>query len=104
MKRARRRAISVVYTQVYSTGAPPRMSAFLRLRLIKAEVAPAPGGARVDTFAAVSIKETEQSPQGPVIVQKKKTFYPDWGKCFDSHLVSGRRMMVNNNNKIIIIR
>ena len=100
MKRARRRTISVVHTQVYSRGAPPRMSAFLRLRLIKAEVAPAPGGARVDTFAAVSIKETEQSPQGPVIIQKKKTFYPDWGKCFDSHLVSGRRMMVNNNNNI----
>ncbi|XP_003384983.1 PREDICTED: protein kinase C delta type-like [Amphimedon queenslandica] len=70
------------------------MSAFLRLKLLKAEVAPAPGVARVDTFAAVSIKETEQSPQGPVLVQKKKTFYPEWGKCFDSHLVTGRRMMV----------
>ena len=58
------------------------------------------GGGKVEAFAAVSIKEMEQSPHGPKLVQKKKTFYPDWGKCFDSHLVSGRRMMVRREREI----
>lgn len=58
------------------------------------------GGGKVEAFAAVSIKEMEQSPHGPKLVQKKKTFYPDWGKCFDSHLVSGRRMMVRREGEI----
>ena len=57
------------------------------------------GGGKVEAFAAVSIKEMEQSPHGPKLVQKKKTFYPDWGKCFDSHLVSGRRMMVRRERE-----
>ena len=26
--------------------------------------------------------------------QKKKTFYPDWDRCFDSHLRGGRKMQI----------
>lgn len=46
-------------------------------------------------FCGVNIMEAVHSPgEGMKLMQKKKTFYPDWNKCFDSHLVQGRRMQV----------
>ena len=67
------------------------MSAFLRLKLTDAQVSkPTP-----QPFCAVNIMEAVHSPgEGVKLLQKKKTFYPDWNKCFDSHLVQGRRMQV----------
>lgn len=72
-----------------------REMSFLRVKLI--EVNFEKGGAMpADPFCAVKILEVQsQSEDGEdQLVQKKKTFYPQWNRCFDSHLVQGRRMQV----------
>ena len=66
---------------------------FIRVKLI--EVAPAKEWRTeertFDPFCAVHIKEAVMSPgQGISLVQKKKTIYPEWNKCFDTHLYDGR--------------
>ena len=67
------------------------MSAFLRLKLTDAQL----GRPTPQPFCGVNIMEAVHSPgEGVKLLQKKKTFYPDWNKCFDSHLVQGRRMQV----------
>ena len=66
------------------------MSAFLRIRLLECQL-----DNRRESFCSVSIKDAVHSPgEGIKLMQKKKTFYPDWGKCFDSHVLQGRRMQV----------
>ena len=46
-------------------------------------------------FCAVNIKEAVHDDRGGVqLQQQKKTFYPDWNRCFDSHLKPGRRMQI----------
>lgn len=68
---------------------------FLRVKLI--EVNFEEGGTMPnDPFCAVKILEVQNQSEGgePQLVQKKKTFYPQWNRCFDSHLVQGRRMQV----------
>lgn len=48
-----------------------------------------------DPFCAVNIKEVSKDGNGQTIfVQQKKTFYPEWNRCFDSHLKPGRRMQI----------
>ena len=72
-----------------------REMSFLRVKLI--EVNFGEGGAMpADPFCAVKILEVQsQNEDGEhQLVQKKKTFYPQWNRCFDSHLVQGRRMQV----------
>ncbi len=67
------------------------MSSFLRLKMTEAQL----GKPVSQPFCAVNIMEAVHSPgEGVKLLQKKKTFYPDWNKCFDSHLVQGRRMQV----------
>ena len=65
---------------------------FIRVKLIEAE--PASEWLKKGTFesyCAVHIKEAIMSPtQGISLVQKKKTIYPEWNKCFDTHLYAGR--------------
>ena len=66
---------------------------FIRVKLI--DVEPAPGWLKdaqpFDSYCAVHIKEAVISPtQGISLVQKKKTIYPEWNKCFDTHLYDGR--------------
>lgn len=66
--------------------------AFLRIRLCEAIVDHTKPN---DPFCAVNIKEAITDGDGAVsLQQKKKTFYPVWGRCFDSHLKSGRRMQI----------
>ena len=68
---------------------------FLRVKLIEANFEE--GGAVVaDPYCAVKILEVHsQNDDGELqLIQKKKTFYPQWNRCFDSHLVQGRRMQV----------
>ena len=68
---------------------------FLRVKLI--EVNFEEGGTMPsDPFCAVKILEVQSQGEGgdPQLIQKKKTFYPQWNRCFDSHLVQGRRMQV----------
>ena len=44
-----------------------------------------------DPFCGVHIKEAVEVPgQGVQLVQKKKTIYPDWNRCFDTHLYDGK--------------
>ena len=42
-------------------------------------------------FCGVHIKEAVEVPgHGLQLVQKKKTIYPDWNRCFDTHLYEGK--------------
>ena len=46
-------------------------------------------------FCAVNIKEASTDAEGVLQLQQhKKTFYPAWNKCFDSHLKAGRRLQI----------
>jgi len=66
--------------------------AFLRIKLLEAII---DRGKPNEPFCAVNIKEAVSSGDGSVTLQqKKKTFYPDWDRCFDSHIHSGRRMQI----------
>lgn len=66
--------------------------AFLRLKLLEVIMDHSKPN---DPFCAVNIKEASQDPAGQVVLQQhKKTFYPAWNRCFDSHLKSGRRMQI----------
>lgn len=67
---------------------------FLRVRLLEAVIEQ--GKKPVEPYCAINIKEVEENG---AIVQKKKTFYPDWNRCFDSHIVEGRRMQIIVNDK-----
>lgn len=62
---------------------------FIRVKLI--EVKPASDWKMFDPFCSVHVKEAVMTPgQGIALVQKKKTFMPDWNKCFDTHNYEGR--------------
>ena len=68
------------------------MTAFLRIKLVEVVL-----GQRkpLDPYCAVNIKEAVGNPDGSLsLQQQKKTFYPDWDRCFDSHLKPGRRMQI----------
>lgn len=48
-----------------------------------------------DPFCAVNIKEAVPDGSGQIVLkQMKKTFYPEWNRCFDSHLKPDRRMQI----------
>ena len=68
---------------------------FLRVKLIEANFEEG-GAVPADPFCAVKILEvqSQNDDDEPQLIQKKKTFYPQWNRCFDSHLVQGRRMQV----------
>ena len=66
--------------------------AFLRIKLLEVLV---DRGKPHDPFCAVNIKQAIEGGDGSVTLQQqKKTFYPDWDRCFDSHLHQGRRMQI----------
>ena len=75
------------------------MSSFLRVRLLEARL---DGLQPTDPICAVNIKEPAEptsanggaQSHSPVMVQKKQTFYPRWGRCFDSHVYPGRVMQI----------
>jgi len=69
-------------------------TSFLRVRLLEAIFDD--GKKPSEPYCTVNIKEIDE--RGTVL-QKKKTFYPDWNKCFDSHLLNGRRMQIIVNDK-----
>jgi len=80
---------------------------FIRIKLIEAS-----GGSEVwkelegagktwEPFCGVHIKEAIEVPgQGIQLVQKKKTIYPDWNRCFDTHLYQGRMITLVVMNKV----
>ena len=54
-----------------------------------------------EPYCGVHIKEAVEVPgQGIQLVQKKKTIYPDWNRCFDMHLYEGRMVSMVVMNKI----
>lgn len=71
---------------------------FIRVKLIEVEQAEewkANSNGNFDPYCAIHIKEAVQTPgQGVQLVQKKRTIYPEWNKCFDTHLYPGRVISV----------
>ena len=66
--------------------------AFLRVKLLEAIVDHTKPN---EPYCAVNVLEATANPDGSTAYkQKKKTFYPDWDRCFDSHLRHGRRMQI----------
>lgn len=71
--------------------------AFVRLKLLEAIVDQKPS----EPVCSVNIKEAITGEDGTVTFdQRKKTFCPDWDRCFDSHLKPGRRMQIIVNDKV----
>ena len=67
--------------------------AFLRIKLLEAIIDHTKPN---EPFCAVNIKEALKSEaDGSVTLQqRKKTFFPVWDRCFDSHIHQGRRMQI----------
>ena len=81
---------------------------FIRVKLLQAEAGAGWDelGTTFDPFCSVHIKEAIEVPgQGIQLVQKKKTIYPDWNKCFDTHQNAGRvitvAVMSKHDNKLV---
>lgn len=73
------------------------MAAFLRIKLLEVIMDHSKPN---DPFCAVNIKEATQGDGGQLVLQQhKKTFYPEWNRCFDSHLKPGRRMQIFVHDK-----
>ncbi|XP_065674354.1 protein kinase C delta type isoform X2 [Hydra vulgaris] len=54
-----------------------------------------------DPYTGVHIKEAVEIPgQGLQLVQEKKTIYPEWNRCFDTHLKPGRMVTFVLMNKV----
>ncbi|XP_002740313.1 protein kinase C delta type-like [Saccoglossus kowalevskii] len=81
---------------------------FIRVKLLQVE----PGSRKMvddgevfDPFCAINVKEAVESQgHGVQLVQKKKTIYPDWNKCFDAHVYDGRVVQIvimNRPNKML---
>lgn len=80
---------------------------FIRIKLIEAQAGPEvwkeleEKGKTWEPFCGIHIKEAVDVPgEGIKLVQKKKTIYPDWNRCFDTHLYQGRviTLVVMNKN------
>ena len=66
--------------------------AFMRLKLLEVLMDHTKPN---NPFCAVNIKEAVPDDGGAMqLLQHKKTFYPDWNRCFDTHLKPGRRMQI----------
>ena len=54
-----------------------------------------------DPTCSVNVLEAMAGEDGSVTYeQRKKTFFPDWDRCFDSHLKHARRMQIIVNDRI----
>ncbi|XP_033116575.1 protein kinase C delta type-like [Anneissia japonica] len=71
---------------------------FLRVRLMQVDKGVAnvlPEGGIFDPYCAINVKQKEKTASGGYqLVQKKKTVFPEWNKCFDSHLYEGRVIQI----------
>lgn len=45
-----------------------------------------------EPYAAVSVLDPDEKNGHGKMMQKKPTFYPNWGQCFDSHISRGRQL------------
>ena len=72
--------------------------AFIRIKLLEAIIDHAKP---TEPTCSVNVKEAITSDDGNVTYeQHKKTFFPDWDRCFDSHLKPGRRMQIIVNERV----
>ena len=84
---------------------------FIRIKLIEATAGPnvwkelEAEGKTWDPFTGIHIKEAVEIPgQGLQLIQKKKTIYPDWNRCFDTHLNPGKFSFIFTSQSNSFIR
>uniref|UniRef100_A0A4X2L6K7 Protein kinase C n=1 Tax=Vombatus ursinus TaxID=29139 RepID=A0A4X2L6K7_VOMUR len=72
------------------------MSPFLRIGLSNFDSGPYQlcQGEVVSPYCAVLVKESVESENGQIYVQKKPTMYPPWDSTFDAHINKGRVMQI----------
>ena len=71
--------------------------AFLRIKLLEAIL---DHTKPLDPICSVNVKEAVTAPGGSIALeQRKKTFHPEWDRCFDSHLKPGRRIQIIVNDR-----
>ena len=71
--------------------------AFLRIKLLEAIL---DHTKPLDPACSVNVKEAVTATDGSVALeQRKKTFHPEWDRCFDSHLKPGRRIQIIVNDR-----
>jgi len=71
------------------------MAPFLRIVLVKCETGQNNLNYKTDTFVAVNVKECILTERGTAnLEQRKKTMFPEWNSCFDSHLKDGRVVQI----------
>ncbi|XP_044534290.1 protein kinase C theta type isoform X2 [Gracilinanus agilis] len=72
------------------------MSPFLRIGLSHFDSGPCQPcqGEMVSPYCAVLVKESVESENGQIFVQKKPTMYPPWDSTFDAHINKGRVMQI----------
>uniref|UniRef100_F7G6Y7 Protein kinase C n=1 Tax=Monodelphis domestica TaxID=13616 RepID=F7G6Y7_MONDO len=72
------------------------MSPFLRIGLSHFDCGPYQPcqGEVVSPYCAVLVKESVESENGQIFVQKKPTMYPPWDSTFDAHINKGRVMQI----------
>ncbi|XP_036618004.1 protein kinase C theta type [Trichosurus vulpecula] len=72
------------------------MSPFLRIGLSNFDSGPYQPcqGEVVSPYCAVLVKESVESENGQIYVQKKPTMYPPWDSTFDAHINKGRVMQI----------
>jgi hypothetical protein len=77
----------LAYSFVYTVMATKK--SFIRTKLLEVQC-----GAlhAIEPYAAVRILDSEEGNGQGKLIQKKQTFYPNWGQCFDSHISKGRQM------------
>uniref|UniRef100_H2YN79 Protein kinase C n=1 Tax=Ciona savignyi TaxID=51511 RepID=H2YN79_CIOSA len=67
------------------------MPPFVRVKIVRFELTGQHHGSVSDYFVAINVKEcVVQNGIRGTLMQKKKTIYPEWDGCFDSHLKDGR--------------
>lgn len=72
--------------------------AFIRIKLLEAIVDHAKPS---EPACSVNVKEAITGDDGAVTFdQRKKMFFPDWDRCFDSHLRARRRMQIIVNDRV----
>ncbi|CAI4227803.1 unnamed protein product [Auanema sp. JU1783] len=74
-----------------------RTESACRLKLLRADIAvdQLPSGCSLtDLVPAVNVKEKVEVNGESRLVQKKKTFYPEWEKCWDTAVTEGRILQI----------
>jgi len=81
---------------------------FIRVKLLQVEQGSkklVQDGEAFEPYCAINVKEAVDNPgSGLSFIQRKKTIYPEWNKCFDAHVYDGRVVQIivmNKPNKML---